>query len=245
MKPCNQYYICIVYTINMPKKCPPGVICVENMTLFILFILCSIILYLGYIRLHPTRALGNSNAGSAMSMGQGMMNSILMSTRSQCDDPVASHYEMLMKPGHGYTTNPHDVLLNPYTPPVNMSNQSTPMSHPYVPPGHMPVNVATNVGHMRTNYTQVGILAPSGGNDKILALMGRQLHTSRQKWQYYTISDNNNSVKLPVVKNGRSCTNEYGCDELSNGDTVYVEGYGQSFRVTIYENDAMQYIPYL
>ena len=153
-----------------------------------------------------------------------------------------------MKPGHGYTNNPQDVLLNPYTPPVNMANMpqtSTPISHPYVPPGHIPVNVSTNIGQRQTNYTQVGILTPSGGNDKILALMGRQLHTSRQKWQYYTISDNNNSVKLPVVKNGRSCTNEYGCDELMSGDSVYVEGYNDAFKVTIYENSQPRYIPFL
>jgi hypothetical protein len=232
----------------MPKKCPPGVICVENMSLVIILSICGIIFYLVYMRMHPTGYTSLSNQNNSTTMSSGISNSIMMNTRSQSTDPVSSHYEMLMKPGHGYTNNPQDVLLNPYTPPVNMANMpqsSTPISHPYVPPGHIPVNVSTNIGQRQTNYTQVGILTPSGGNDKILALMGRQLHTSRQKWQYYTISDNNNSVKLPVIKNGRSCTNEYGCDELSNGDTVYVEGYGQAFKITIYENDTLQYIPYL
>ena len=126
-----------------------------------------------------------------------------------------------------------------------MPQSSTPISHPYVPPGHIPVNVSTNIGQRQTNYTQVGILTPSGGNDKILALMGRQLHTSRQKWQYYTISDNNNSVKLPVIKNGRSCTNEYGCDELYDDDVISVPPYNNEFRVKIYEFDSPRYIPYI
>ena len=32
----------------MPKKCPPGVFCIENMTLFLLFVFGAIILYLLY-----------------------------------------------------------------------------------------------------------------------------------------------------------------------------------------------------
>ena len=75
--------------------------------------------------------------------------------------------------------------------------------------------------------------------------MGRPLYTNRNKWQYYTMSDKNNSVKLPVSKNGRSATQEYGVDELYNGDVVYVEGYNDAFKVTIYDNNQPQYIPYL
>ena len=207
----------------MPKKCPPGVICLENMTLVVTLFIIAIALYLGYPHVRQIAASYHSQNASNSSQNSSFMFN--MPGRNMCEDPVSSHYEMLMKPGHGYTTNPQDVLMNPYVPPVNMANHpsaSTPMSHPYVPPGRMPVNVSTNVGHRSTSYTQVGILTPTGGSEKILALMGRQLHTSRQKWQYYTISDNNNSVKLPIIKNGRSCTNEYGCDELNNGDTVYV-----------------------
>ena len=69
--------------------------------------------------------------------------------------------------------------------------------------------------------------------------------TNRNKWQYYTISNNNNLVKLPVVNKGRSCTNEYGCDELYNGDTIYVQGYNDAFKATIYENNSLKYIPYI
>ena len=52
-------------------------------------------------------------------------------------------------------------------------------------------------------------------------------------------------IKLPLTYKGRSCTNEYGCDKLYNGDTVYVEGYNDAFKTTVYENDIMRYIPYL
>ena len=59
------------------------------------------------------------------------------------------------------------------------------------------------------------------------------------------MSDKNNSVKLPISLKGKSCTNEYGCDCLYNGDSVYVEGYNDSFKVTMYDNDNPQYIPFL
>jgi hypothetical protein len=52
-------------------------------------------------------------------------------------------------------------------------------------------------------------------------------------------------IKLPITNKGRSCTNEYGCDNLYNGDTVYVEGYNDSFRATVYETSSFQYIPQL
>ena len=75
--------------------------------------------------------------------------------------------------------------------------------------------------------------------------MGRPLHTNRSKWQYYTMSDSNNSVKLPISQNGRSCTDEYGCDSLYNGDNVYIEGYNDAFNITVYDNNKPNYIPYL
>ena len=53
-----------------------------------------------------------------------------------------------------------------------------------------------------------------------------------------------NSVKLPIVSNGKSSMNEYGINELYNGDVVYVQGYDDTFKITIYENNSIQYIPF-
>ena len=61
--------------------------------------------------------------------------------------------------------------------------------------------------------------------------MGRPLYTNRSKWQYYTMTDKQNSIKLPISKNGKSCTQEYGCDEIMNGDVVYVEGYKDTLKL--------------
>ena len=77
-------------------------------------------------------------------------------------------------------------------------------------------------------------------------LMGSRVMTGRDKWNYYTISNNGNiNTKLPISNQGRSCTNEYGCDEIYNNDTVYVEGYKDVFIATVYESGTLNYIPVL
>ena len=82
-------------------------------------------------------------------------------------------------------------------------------------------------------------------NETILPLYGRFIYRRRDKQQYYTFSDKNQSVRLPVTYEGKSCMSEYGCNSLSNGDVVYVDGYNDSFKVTLYENQNLTYIPSL
>ena len=116
----------------------------------------------------------------------------------------------------------------------------------YNMPMNVPINIPTNVGFIpNATYMQVGILSPqhNKNENKILPLMGRPLFANRDKWQYYSMSDQNNSIRLPIIKNRKNCTDEYGCDMLSDGDRVYVEGYNQMFKVTLYQNNTMRYIP--
>ena len=97
------------------------------------------------------------------------------------------------------------------------------------------VNIRTR-GHL-TEYSQIGILTKDeiDKHPIILPLFGRRV--DRNKMQYYAISNTGSmNTKLPVKKNGRSCTEERGCDELFSGDDIFVEGYKASFKSTIYEN---------
>ena len=212
----------------MPKKCPPGVICIENVTMFFLVIIIIIIIYLIYISF-----IKRENK-----------QKVVVNVEKQ-NDPS---YIISQQPNYPYNNIPvNDVLMNPYVPPLRDERYFIPEVVP-VRRGMVPINVSTNPGAVDTNYRQMGILTPLHNNskkDKILPLMGRPLLVNRDKWQYYTMSDQNNSVKLPIIHKGRSCTNEYGCDQLYNGDRVYVEGYNQAFKITIYENDVIKYIPYL
>ena len=207
------------------KKCPPGIICIENVTL--VFIVIAIGLIFMYIWNQPSRQLQPQNQQIVIKEesreinggwgGGGMGGGVYM------------------RPNVAYTNQPGDVLMNPYAPPLRDER--------YL----VPINVSTNVGAVDTTYRQVGMLTPlSGGNkDKILPLMGLPLFVSRDKWQYYTMSDQNNSIKLPISRNGRSGTTEYGVDKLYNGDTVYVEGYDQAFKITTYYNEVIKYLPFV
>jgi hypothetical protein len=138
-------------------------------------------------------------------------------------------------PNIPYNNFAESVLLDPYAPPLKDQR--------YI----VPINIPTNIGAIETNYRQLGILTPLNGvkKDEILPLMGRPLFTNRQKFQYYTISNQHNNVKLPVIVKGRSGTTEYGVDEIYNGDTIYIEGLEQAFKCTIYENNTIRYLPYL
>jgi hypothetical protein len=140
----------------------------------------------------------------------------------------------------------NDPLLNPYSPPLRDERYFIPGFNG-IPPASVPINISTNVGAVDTTYRQVGILTPVNGKskDNILPLMGKPLFTNRDKWNYYTTSNQHNNVKLPISRNGKSCTNEYGCDRLYNGDTVYIEGINEAYKITIYDNDTIKYLPYL
>jgi len=121
--------------------------------------------------------------------------------------------------------------------------------------GNRSINMQTR--GFSPEFTQMGILTREPGNSKyknnietidndpkILPLMGRRVMNGRDKYQYYTISNSGNvNTKLPIRKEGRNCINEYGCDPLYNGDIVFVEGYGDKFKATIYENEIFRYIP--
>jgi hypothetical protein len=207
------------------KKCPPGVICIENVTMGLLFVVVMIVLYIIYKSVNPSK------------------NSYDKIVIKQETGPEIGYSRI---PSYPYNNLPEDVLLNPYAPPLKDERYFIP-ELTYRPPGTVPINISTNIGAVDTTYRQLGILTPLNGSNKdnILPLMGRPLFTNRQKYQYYTISNQHNNVKLPVSVKGRSGTNEYGVDQIFNGDTVYIEGYNDAFRVTTYDTDTIKYLPYL
>ena len=194
------------------KKCPPGVLCIENITLIFLIAIISLGIYV------ITKYKQNKNTNIFHTFNQ--------PTRM---------------PHSGFNFNiPANVLQNPFVPPMRDGNYFPKNSSD---PRGIPINIKTR--GFDSSYRQVGILTRNNGNETILPLMGRPLDNARGQWQFYTMSDKHMSVKLPISKNGRSCTGEYGCSDLYNGDNVYVEGYNDAFKVTIYENNTPNYIPYV
>jgi hypothetical protein len=202
-------------------KCLPNMFCIRNTTIFFIVILSVIGIYFFYSN-YSKMALSSSMQTAPPSMQTAppsMPPLFMMSSR---------------------TAN-SDVLEDPYAPPLRNdsyfggANMMMPMAT------GVPINIRTQGPPINTNYRQVGLLTRINGKETILPLMGRPLQKNRDKWQFYTMSDKNNSVKLPISFKKKSCTSEYGCDNIYNGDTVYVEGYKDAFQATIYDNAVMEY----
>ena len=204
----------------MPKRCPPGVICIENITIvFVIIFICFVILFLNQ---HYSKNKINEK--------------VIIREKNE------RKFGLFPSASFGNSNMPNDVLLNPYEPPLSDERVYPKDSSD---PRGIPINISTQ--SVDTPYRQVGILTRLKGNngENILPLMGKPLITNRDKWNYYTMTDKNHMIKLPITHKGRSCTNEYGCDSMYNGDSVYVEGYEDAFKVTIYDNNVTKYIPYL
>ena len=242
----------------MARKCPPGVFCFENVTLVIFAVIMVVIAIYAHSYFFGHRGVHTQAHGHHGHHGHHGGPVLIAST-----DPLSDSLDF----GIGGPSSNQDVLLNPYVPPLrdNSVGATRPVydirggvetihyggMDTYGGGGGVTgvrVNVPTR--SVDTTYRQVGILTRGGGGgggggsqETILPLIGRPLFTNRDKWQFYTLSDKNNAIKLPVIVNGKSGTNEYGCNNVSTGDTVYVEGYNDAFRVTAYDSASLRYLP--
>lgn len=198
------------------KKCIPGLFCMENMTMFLLFLLIVTLIYMYYTNIiKPNLAKNNSTSFS--------QPVIIAPPQNQNVAPI----DLVPIPGR------NQPMVNIYSPPLKKETYG------------LPINISTQGPEMQ--YTQLGILTRENSpDDLILPLMGRRNMTSRDKYQYYTMTNSagNINTKLPISVKGKSCTSDLGCDEVFNGDVVYVEGYKDTFRATIYENSLYKYIPF-
>ena len=209
----------------MKKRCPQGTICIENITFLSIFMLLIVIIgLLFFINNLITKKVVNEIKLEKSNKTKSYLGTKMLTG-------------LFSKPFNSYSNIPNDILLNPYKAPLKDNRYYPNMN--YI--DKVPINI--NTSSIDSAYRQVGILKRQSGTEMILPLIGRPLFSSRDKWNYYTISESNNMVKLPVSYKQKSCTSEYGCDNVYTGDIVYVEGYNDTFKVTIYDNDTYRYIP--
>lgn len=131
--------------------------------------------------------------------------------------------------GGGYRRTPTlgGTQVPIYNPPVpiNISNDNI-----------APVNISTQgpLGQPQ----QMGTLYKINGNENdVLPLFGRRKYPNTNKYEYYTILGRFGSKVNVITKNRH--------DELGTNDIVFIKGSASPYRVTIYETDFPQYIPYL
>ena len=203
-------------------RCPPGVVCIENITvifiILVIILICAISMYM----------LKNTSEKTVPEYTLNILND---------KSPSQGLYP---RPGYTFSNMENDVLLNPYQAPLR-DNRIFPGVN--FSANRLPINIPTQ--SFDSSYRQIGILTRIGNKETILPLLGAPLITNRDKWNFYTLSETNNLLKLPISHNGRKCMADIGCNDLYTGDTVFVDGYNDSFKVTTYENNLQKYIPYI
>lgn len=125
------------------------------------------------------------------------------------------------------------------------------------------INVVRNVGETReapkedipvypkrlpqyqnADYQQIGILTANETDKEpiVLPLFAKKVRNNRERWQYYTATDKNNMMRLPITHQNMKCDEDIGCKEIYDGDKLSIEIYqGRIFTATIYKTEAPQY----
>lgn len=142
-------------------------------------------------------------------------------------------YPNLMLPpqviGGGYRRQPtlggtQIPIANPMLP-INISNNNI-----------APVNITTR-GPLGEPQQLGNLYKIYGDHNDVLPLFGRRRYPNDTRYDYYTISGQW-GTKIKVITKNKN-------NELGTNDVVFLQGFKSPFRVTIFESDFPQYIPYL
>ena len=142
------------------------------------------------------------------------------------------------------------VINNKITQNISIKNEQPPVDqffNIYSPPLRNTPPFSNTSYNGLYGFTQIGILKYHGNNEHadFLPLFGRPLSTSRNQWQYYTLS---NTGSLPGIKlslrneKGRNLMDDTGAPELYDDDTVIADGYDKPMQVSLYKQKQLYYI---
>lgn len=205
-------------------KCPRGYVCLSQRMgapILTVILLVFIVITLMYLFHHNTKKIVEDTIKQFTEKEQ----SSQVQMKDNREINVNFRNPVSVKPEFG-----DDIANNPYVPPLKEHSG-------------LPINIRTR-GHPG-NYQQMGVLTGQrNGKEVVLPLYGRQTYGGSDHYEYYTASEGYHSYKIPLVKNGRDCTDERGCKEIYNGDDVNVNTYGGTFKASIYKNSLPRYIPY-
>jgi len=97
------------------------------------------------------------------------------------------------------------------------------------------INVHTRGPEM--NYQQQGILYKEGadGSPNHLGLYGRQKYPGSSQWEYMVSDKSLDNIKIPLGEQK---------NELMDDDEIAVKGFGDGYKVELYPNEELKYLPY-
>jgi len=123
----------------MARKCPPGVLCIENVTVLVIVVLLGI---LGWFIFR----------GGMVPQSSSVINERVIVRES---GGRGGGQGLFPSPSYSFSNVSNDVLLNPYAPPLRNDNIIPPPMGGDVR-GGVPINVSTRA--VNATYRQVGIL---------------------------------------------------------------------------------------
>lgn len=92
-------------------------------------------------------------------------------------------------------------------------------------------------------YDMVGFLQDSDDSNKLQQLYGRRTYPNSNLWNYFVKSDQYHQIPIPVSMEGQNCTDERGCKELTNQDTINL--FDKEHTATIYKPEPYYYNPFV
>ena len=167
----------------------------------------------------------------APSQTKQILNRLVYDYPSVYDDPYR-YPNVIMPPAvigcggrRGACMGGSEIPIPNTIPPVNISEQNI-----------APVNLT--VRGFDEGIQQVGTIQKVFGKDNyVFPLFGRKKYRNDNKWEYF-VKFGKYGVILPVFQyKGR-------CDELGTNDEVHIQGQKDKYRVTIYDEDIPQYLPF-
>ena len=213
-----------------PNICPPGILCITpSLIILIAVILIGLIAFIYYVynerryTLHQQEPYYRPQQQQEQSQHQ----------RQQQMPPISINVE---RGGDDRYTRAPKPLRN-WVSPVDLDGV-LPSLMPQFNSGTMPVIPTRGLPEA---YQSMGIVTTSSG--ELLPLYGRRLASRSDRFNYYTRTDTNNPIPLPIRYKRRDCQDDVGCDELSDGDNVEISPTKQSGNVTIYRFNGPTYIP--
>ena len=98
---------------------------------------------------------------------------------------------------------------------------------------------------IRNQIADDGKVTGNNSDTVIIPIFGRPLYPGSNKWNYYVTSDKYAMVKMPFTFKGKKTDDQYGVDELFDGDVITLPEYNGEFVVKIYQYDKPRYIPFI
>jgi len=199
--------------------CPPGILCISpNVIAVICVIITSLTLFYVFFYKKETHS----------QIPLEMQAKYLEKAMKNQEEPTPSITNVVVEKGDSRYTRAPKPLRDWMSPGVDLEGSI--YSVPQIATRGLP-----------ETYQSMGIVHTASG--ELLPLFGRRVASRSDRFNYYTRTDTNNPIPLPINYKKRNCQDDVGCDELFDGDEVDIAPTNQKGRVTVYRFNGPTYIP--